>query len=129
MATSACCLPWPPTVSCVAAKDISMAGLVGSLAMLLEFRQLGVTVDLAALPRPTGCGMGAWLTTFPCFGFLLCSPAGRGRRLHAPFHERGLAAAVVGWSTTRAWSGSASGARCTDRDVTATVFDLRARRA
>ncbi|MDQ1398673.1 MAG: uncharacterized protein QOK20_605 [Acidimicrobiaceae bacterium] len=89
-----------PTVaadgSCVAAKDISMAGLVGSLAMLLEFRQLGATVDLAALPRPSDVAMGAWLTTFPCFGFLLCSPAGREDACMQPFHERGLAAAVVG---------------------------------
>ena len=36
--------------ACVAAKDISMAGLVGSLAMLLEWSRLGVTVDLEQLP-------------------------------------------------------------------------------
>ncbi|MFC7655617.1 AIR synthase related protein [Pseudonocardia benzenivorans] len=36
----------------VAAKDISMAGLVGSLAMLLEARGLGVTVDVDAVPAP-----------------------------------------------------------------------------
>jgi selenophosphate synthetase-related protein len=82
--------------ACVAAKDISMAGLVGSLAMLLEFHRLGATVDLEALPRPSGVAMGAWLTTFPCFGFLLCSPAGREEACIRPFHERGLEAAVVG---------------------------------
>jgi selenophosphate synthetase-related protein len=37
--------------ACVAAKDISMAGLVGSLAMLLEWSRLGVTVDLEQLPQ------------------------------------------------------------------------------
>ncbi len=37
---------------CVAAKDVSMAGLVGSLAMLLECTGLGATVDLDRLPRP-----------------------------------------------------------------------------
>ena len=40
--------------ACVAAKDVSMAGLVGSLAMLLEWSRLGVTLDLDALPRPAG---------------------------------------------------------------------------
>src|SRR5580693_7084030 len=37
-----------------AAKDVSMAGLVGSLAMLLECNRLGVTLDLDALPVPAG---------------------------------------------------------------------------
>jgi selenophosphate synthetase-related protein len=82
--------------SCVAAKDISMAGLVGSLAMLLEFHQLGATIDLGAVPRPSDIAMGAWLTAFPCFGFLLCSPPGREAACMRPFHERGLEAAVVG---------------------------------
>ena len=40
--------------ACVAAKDVSMAGLVGSLAMLLEWSQLGVTLDLERLPCPVG---------------------------------------------------------------------------
>jgi uncharacterized protein len=106
--------------ACVAAKDISMAGLVGSLAMLLEFRRLGATVDLAALPRPSGIGMGAWLTTFPCFGFLLCSPPGQEEACLRPFHDRGLEAAVVG-------SVDGSGLiRLQDQGETATVFDLAA---
>ena len=41
--------------ACVAAKDVSMAGLVGSLAMLLEWSRMGVTLDLDVLPRPDGC--------------------------------------------------------------------------
>jgi hypothetical protein len=106
--------------ACVAAKDISMAGLVGSLAMLLEFRRLGVTVDLAGVPRPRDVPMGAWLTTFPCFGFLLCSPPGREPACLARFHERGLEAAVVG---TLDHSGLI---RLRDGDETATVFDLGA---
>ena len=106
--------------SCVAAKDISMAGLVGSLAMLLEFHRLGVTVDLTAVPRPAGVAFGQWLTTFPCFGFLLCSPPGREGDCLAPFHERGLQAAVVG---TLDDSGLV---RLRLRDETVTVFDLTA---
>lgn len=118
--------------SCVAAKDISMAGLVGSLAMLLECRRLGVTVDLDVLPRPAGVTMGAWLTTFPCFGFLLCSPAGREEACMSPFHERGLEAVVVGTlddsglirlrSSAEGGAGGAGGAGA----ETATVFDLAA---
>jgi selenophosphate synthetase-related protein len=84
------------TGACVAAKDISMAGLIGSLAMLLEWSQLGVTVDLAKVPCPAGVAMAEWLTCFPAYGFLLCAPSDRVADCLAPFHARGLEAAVVG---------------------------------
>src|SRR4051794_20435960 len=45
----------------VAAKDVSMAGLLGTLGMLLECRRLGVTVDLDAVPRPDGVTLIDWL--------------------------------------------------------------------
>jgi selenophosphate synthetase-related protein len=80
----------------VAAKDVSMAGLLGSLAMLLECRGLGVTVDLDALPTPAGVPLVRWLTCFPSFGFLLCAPPERARDCVAAFTRRELAAAVVG---------------------------------
>jgi uncharacterized protein len=80
----------------VAAKDVSMAGLVGSLAMLLEWGTFGVELDLDALPAPTGVDLGDWLTCFPSFCFLLCVPSGREADAIAPVHARGLDAAVVG---------------------------------
>ena len=60
---------------CTAAKDVSMAGLLGSLAMLLEPSRCGVTLTLADLPCPEGVALLRWLTCFPCFAFLLCLPA------------------------------------------------------
>ena len=79
-----------------AAKDVSMAGLVGSLAMLLECNQLGASLDLDAVPVPAGVTLREWLLCFPCFAFLLCVPAGvEGECLRA-FAGRGLAAAVAG---------------------------------
>ncbi|MET7766261.1 AIR synthase related protein [Streptomyces sp. NPDC005393] len=82
--------------ACVAAKDVSMAGLVGSLAMLLEWGGHGATVDLDALPTPEGVSLSAWLTCFPSFAFLLCVPAGREEDCAAPFRDRGLVASVIG---------------------------------
>ncbi|HYJ69809.1 MAG TPA: AIR synthase related protein [Nocardioidaceae bacterium] len=82
--------------ACVAARDISMAGLVGSLAMLLEWSKLGVTMDLAQVPCPAGVAMADWLICFPAYGFLLCAPPERVSDCLAPFHARGLEAAVVG---------------------------------
>lgn len=82
--------------ACVAAKDVSMAGLIGSLAMLLEPRRLGVSVDLAAIPRPDGVPLAAWLTCFPAFAFLLCAPEDRVDECVRAFTGRDLRAAVVG---------------------------------
>jgi len=84
------------TGACVAAKDISMAGLVGSLAMLLEYGSFGVTLDLDAVPVPDGVALADWLTCFPSFGFLLCAPNGREAECAAAFRDRGLHAEVVG---------------------------------
>jgi uncharacterized protein len=80
----------------VAAKDVSMAGLVGSLAMLLEPGRLGTTVDLDVLPAPAGVPLADWLACFPCFAFLLCCPSSQVGACVAAFAERGLTAASIG---------------------------------
>jgi len=80
----------------VAAKDISMAGLAGSLAMLLEPGGHGVTVDVAAVPTPAGVPLTWWFNCFPSYGFLLCVPPGRESRCIEAFTQRDLAASVVG---------------------------------
>ena len=101
-----------------AAKDVSMAGLVGSLAMLLECNRLGVTLDLDAVPVPPGVALEQWVNCFPCFAFLLCVPAGLEGDCLRAFTGRGLAAAVAG-----TLDGSGQVRICSAGRV-ATVFDL-----
>ena len=103
-----------------AAKDVSMAGLVGSLAMLLECNRLGVTLDLDAVPVPAGVGLEQWITCFPCFAFLLCVPAGLEGECLRTFADRGLAAAVAG-----TLDGTGQLRLCSAGRV-ATAFDLAA---
>ncbi|GIG30015.1 MSMEG_0567/sll0787 family protein [Cellulomonas marina] len=74
-----------------AAKDVSMAGLVGTLGMLAEASGTGAVVDVAAVPRPEGAGVADWLGCFPGFGMLTVDAPGEGR-MHAP----GATTAVVG---------------------------------
>jgi selenophosphate synthetase-related protein len=106
---------------CVAAKDISMAGLIGSLAMLLECAGLGITVDLDAVPRPAGVPMTWWLNCFPSFAFLLCVPVGREAECLSAFVQRDLAAAVVGtFDGSGVLSVSAGGATLSVLDVAVT---------
>jgi uncharacterized protein len=97
--------------SCVAAKDVSMAGMVGSLAMLLECHRLGVTVDLDAVPVPAGVELADWLVAFPCFAFLLCVPAGREDDCAGAFTERGIRTAVIGTLDTSGEVAVAAGGR------------------
>jgi len=80
----------------VAAKDVSMAGLVGSLAMLLEPGRLGVTVDLDRVPVPDGVALADWLGCFPCYSFLLTCPPDQAETCVGAFRERGLAAETLG---------------------------------
>lgn len=53
-----------------AAKDVSMAGIVGTAGMLAEASGTGAEFDVSAIPRPAGAEMGSWLTCFPGFGML-----------------------------------------------------------
>jgi AIR synthase-related protein len=50
-----------------AAKDVSMAGLVGTIGMLAEASGCGAELDVARIPRPSGAGFADWLTCFPGF--------------------------------------------------------------
>lgn len=102
----------------VAAKDVSMAGLVGSLAMLLEPAGLGVDVDLEALPVPDGVPLEDWLGCFPCFAFLLTCPPERVDECVGAFRARGLTGEPLGVLTDDGRVRLVRGAQAV------TVFDL-----
>lgn len=80
----------------VAAKDVSMAGLLGSLAMLLEARQAGAVLDLDSIPVPVGIAIERWLIAFPAFAFLLCADPAQIAKCRAPFIDRGLTCEQIG---------------------------------
>jgi putative N-acetyltransferase (TIGR04045 family) len=64
-----------------AAKDVSMAGVVGTLGMLAEASGCGAVLDVAAVPRPKQATMGDWLTCFP--GFAMLTTAWSGSTMEA----------------------------------------------
>ncbi|HZX05197.1 MSMEG_0567/sll0787 family protein [Kribbella sp.] len=57
-----------------AAKDVSMAGVVGTLGMLAEASGCAAVLDVAAVPKPRTASMGDWLTCFPGFAMLTTGP-------------------------------------------------------
>ena len=81
---------------CKAAKDISMAGAVGTALMLLECSEVGAVIDLDAFPRPPDVPLMRWLTSFPSFGFVLSVAPDDVDTVCALFRERDLAAAPIG---------------------------------
>ncbi|QQD17212.1 sll0787 family AIR synthase-like protein [Spongiibacter nanhainus] len=83
-----------------AAKDISQAGLLGTLLMLLECSQLGADVDLAAIPRPAGISHSDWLCSFPSFGYVLSCDSRYLPTLLSLFAARGIDAAPIGTLNT-----------------------------
>lgn len=101
-----------------AAKDVSMAGVVGTAGMLAEASGCGAEIEVAAIPMPVAASMGDWLTCFPGFG-MLTADAPNASRMGSPLAE----SAAVGrltpapgvrltWpdgETTTALSGSVTG--------------------
>ena len=88
---------------CGAAKDISMAGVLGTALMLAECSQVGLRLDLSALPHPPGHGPHdapqaflRWLQAFPSFGYLLSVATSDVPAVQARFVARGLACAPIG---------------------------------
>ncbi|GAA2754564.1 MSMEG_0567/sll0787 family protein [Amnibacterium kyonggiense] len=62
-----------------AAKDVSMAGVVGTAGMLAEAAGLGADIEVAAVPAPADAATGDWLTCFPGFGMLTADAPGASR--------------------------------------------------
>lgn len=85
---------------CAAAKDISNAGVVGTLLMLLECSGLGGLIDIDAIPRPADIDQKRWLRCFPSFGFVLSVDAKHSNAVIELFSQRGIACAVIGATDT-----------------------------
>jgi selenophosphate synthetase-related protein len=77
-----------------AAKDVSMAGLVGTLGMMAEASGCAAVLEIAAVPRPAAATMGDWLTCFP--GFAMVTAGGAPRSEHAVTAECGELTAGAG---------------------------------
>jgi len=59
-----------------AAKDVSMAGIAGTLGMLAEASGCAAVLDVADIPRPAAANVGDWLTCFPGFAMLTADEPG-----------------------------------------------------
>jgi AIR synthase-related protein len=81
---------------CASAKDISNAGVIGTLLMLLECSGLGGLIDINAIPRPADIDLERWLRCFPSYGFVLSVDAVDCAAVIELFKQRGIACAAIG---------------------------------
>jgi hypothetical protein len=79
-----------------ACKDVSNAGIAGTLLMLLEASGVGGTLALDRVPMPASATLERWLATFPSFGFLLAVSGGAVAHVQGFFAARGIACESVG---------------------------------
>lgn len=95
-----------------AAKDVSMAGIVGTLGMIAEASGCGAVLDVAAVPRPGAATAGDWFTCFPGFAMLTSDAPG------APPLPAGPATGAVCGELTE---GQGVGLRWPDGEMTEAV--------
>ena len=84
---------------CSAAKDISMAGAIGTALMLVECSKVGASIDLDAIPMPPGVPLLRWLQSFPSFGFVLSVDEAHVHAVTQRFGARGIACNAIGTVT------------------------------
>jgi uncharacterized protein len=80
----------------LACKDVSNAGLLGTLSIMMENSGRGAEIDLDAVPCPPELDLSDWMVSFQSFGFVLSVRAENSRRVIDLFQERQIRAAVVG---------------------------------
>ncbi|MDC4318800.1 AIR synthase-related protein, partial [Acinetobacter baumannii] len=79
-----------------AARDISNAGILGSLLMLLEATGSGANIDLDRIPKPDGVDWQTWLQIFPSYGFLLTADEDECQDMIELFESQDICCAVIG---------------------------------
>ena len=79
-----------------ACKDVSNAGLLGTLSIMMENSGTGALIDLRAIPCPAPLELPKWLISFQSFGFILSAKPEFSTRIIGLFKERSIDAAVVG---------------------------------
>jgi putative N-acetyltransferase (TIGR04045 family) len=86
-----------------AAKDVSMAGIAGTLGMLAEASGCGGVLDVADVPRPAGATAGDWLTCFPGFAMLTATPPGAPPLPAGPAVSRECGELIAGSGVNLRW--------------------------
>ena len=81
---------------CSACRDVSNAGLLGTVAMMMEASGTGAEVDLDSLAVPIGVGLQWWLKAYPSYGFILSVPPENLEAVTGMFEGVGATCSLIG---------------------------------
>ncbi|WP_457553896.1 AIR synthase related protein [Desulfobacula sp.] len=82
-------------LSC-AAKDISNAGILGTISIFLENSGKGGCIDIDAIPRPSAIKLNDWLHCFQSFGFILAVSPENSKKVIELFSNQDIDANIIG---------------------------------
>lgn len=79
-----------------ACKDVSNAGILGTMAILLESSGVGGEIYLDDVRFPEEFELKEWLKVFPSFGFILTADEADSEGVCLAFKKRGIDANIIG---------------------------------
>ncbi len=79
-----------------AAKDVSNAGLLGTISIMMENSGKGAIIDMELIPRPEVIDLPTWLICFQSYGFVFSIPPSHEKEITRLFEEREITARVIG---------------------------------
>jgi selenophosphate synthetase-related protein len=89
-----------PTIAetdlCRTAKDVSNAGLLGTVALLLEASGFGGDIYVDRIPVPPGFPLNDWVKAFLSYGFVLCLDSDKTSPCQELFSQQGITAVPIG---------------------------------
>jgi hypothetical protein len=81
---------------CSTAKDVSNAGLLGTIALMMETSATGAHIDIDRIPKPESFALIDWLKAFLSYGFVLCVDKQNSAGVIALFEAKNITADVIG---------------------------------
>jgi selenophosphate synthetase-related protein len=77
-------------------KDVSNAGILGTISIMIENSGKGAIIELDSIPKPAEIELPDWLVCFQSFGFALSVQPQKSEAVISLFREREITAAVIG---------------------------------
>ena len=79
-----------------AAKDVSNAGILGTISIMVENSGKGSIIELDSIPKPVEIELSDWLICFQSFGFALSVSPKHSKTVIDLFGEREITAVIIG---------------------------------
>jgi selenophosphate synthetase-related protein len=79
-----------------ACKDVSNAGILGTVSIMMENSCKGAVIEVTSIPNPAEIELFDWLVCFQSFGFVLSVSPKNSEAILSLFREREITAAIIG---------------------------------